>query len=160
MSERDDDCALYPVRACGVLRHPETFHWLIVRGHDPLGRWHLPGGRGQVNEPPTWTVLREIREELGIRVTTQPRLMVVTWTQPSSPDRRGKVTFVFDLGLLPADTPITPNRDEIAEWAWQDPDTLDNWLHPLDAQRAADINAEYRDGSISYLEQRRSGLPW
>ena len=43
---------------------------LIKRGHDPeAGRWSLPGGRVEAGESDEQAVVRELREETGLRVT-------------------------------------------------------------------------------------------
>ena len=157
MSERF--CRLHDVRACGVLRHPDSYAWLIVRGPDAGGRWHLPGGRLRHRENPRRTVVREFGEELDVTVRDEPRLRAVSWTEPSNPGTLGKVTFVFDLGFLPPGAQITPAPGEIADWNWTQPDELDSWLHPFDAERAAAIVAEDRQLPISYLEQHRTPAP-
>jgi ADP-ribose pyrophosphatase YjhB (NUDIX family) len=43
---------------------------LIQRGHEPeTGRWSLPGGRIEPGESDEQAVVREAREETGLRVT-------------------------------------------------------------------------------------------
>ena len=43
---------------------------LIKRGHEPqAGRWSLPGGRIEPGESDQQALVREVREETGLRVT-------------------------------------------------------------------------------------------
>jgi ADP-ribose pyrophosphatase YjhB (NUDIX family) len=43
-------------------------HILLVREVADAGRWTLPGGWADVNEPPSESVMREVREESGFEV--------------------------------------------------------------------------------------------
>jgi ADP-ribose pyrophosphatase YjhB (NUDIX family) len=43
-------------------------HILLVREVADAGRWTLPGGWADVNEPPSESVMREVREEFGFEV--------------------------------------------------------------------------------------------
>jgi len=147
--------ALHDVRACGVLRHPDTYNWLIARGYAPGGMWHLPGGGPEDGEPPSETVVRELGEEFGVTVDVEPELAAVSWTAPSCPSARAKVTFVFDLGIMQPGTVITPLKAEIAEYAWRHPRELDSRLHPFDAERTTSILTGSARSAIAYLEQLR-----
>src|SRR5690242_9462627 len=50
---------------------------VLLQGTGDGGRWILPGGRGQLLEPTTETIRREMREEFGIEVAVGRLLWVV-----------------------------------------------------------------------------------
>ena len=55
----------------GAIIKDETGRLLLIqRGHEPeTGRWSLPGGRVEPGESDEQAVVRETREETGLRVT-------------------------------------------------------------------------------------------
>ena len=51
-----------------IIKDPAGRLLLIKRGHAPqAGRWSLPGGRVEPGESDEQAVIREIREETGLR---------------------------------------------------------------------------------------------
>ncbi|MFI1963183.1 NUDIX domain-containing protein [Streptomyces pathocidini] len=91
---------------------------------DPLGRvllvnptykpgWDLPGGMAEANEPPEHTVVRELREELGLEITLSG-LLVVDWVPPHGP-WDDQVAFVFDGGTLHTVEELLPRDEELSE---------------------------------------------
>ena len=84
---------------------------LIRRAFAPwAGYWSLPGGRREPGETAKDCVMREIREELSIRLDA-PRPVVVQ-------DLAGFRLAVF-AARVPADIVPRPNA-EIADWRWLD----------------------------------------
>jgi 8-oxo-dGTP diphosphatase len=60
--------------------------------------WDLPGGMSEANEPPTETVRRELKEELGLDIHAG-RLLCVDWVAPHGP-WDDSLMFIFDGGVL------------------------------------------------------------
>lgn len=86
--------------------------------------WDLPGGVIEVGESPAVGLVRELEEELGVKVSIAG-LITMNWLPPW----RGwddACLFVFDLGSIPADTIelMTLQRTEIKAVHWCDLDTV------------------------------------
>ncbi|MBA0052564.1 NUDIX domain-containing protein [Streptomyces sp. AJS327] len=84
--------------AAGVLLFDESDRVLLV---DPTYKagWEFPGGIVEPGEPPARAGVREVAEELGLRLTADPRLLVVDWEAPCPP-RFGGLRMLFDGGRL------------------------------------------------------------
>ncbi|MGY1452761.1 NUDIX domain-containing protein [Streptomyces sp. SS8] len=84
--------------AAGVLLFDEADRVLLV---DPTYKpgWEFPGGVVEPGEPPARAGLREVAEELGLRLDTAPRLLVVDW-EPPRPPGYGGLRLLFDGGRL------------------------------------------------------------
>ncbi|WFB06414.1 NUDIX domain-containing protein [Streptomyces sp. LX-29] len=102
--------------AAGVLFFDEEDRVLLV---DPTYKpgWEFPGGVVETGEPPTRTAVREVAEELGVRLDRPLRLLVVDW-EPPRPPGHGGLRLLFDGGRLDADTAgrlLLPG-DELRGW--------------------------------------------
>ncbi|GAA2422803.1 NUDIX domain-containing protein [Streptomyces macrosporus] len=86
--------------AAGVLLFDEEGRVLLV---DPTYKpgWEFPGGVVEPGEPPARAGVREVAEELGLRLDAAPRLLVVDWEAPRPPGHGG-LRLLFDGGLLTA----------------------------------------------------------
>ena len=84
--------------AAGVLLFDEEDRVLLV---DPTYKpgWEFPGGVVEPGEPPARAGVREVAEELGLRLDTGLRLLVIDW-EPPSPPGYGGLRLLFDGGLL------------------------------------------------------------
>ncbi|MCI0386028.1 NUDIX hydrolase [Streptomyces sp. CNQ085] len=84
--------------AAGVLLFDEADRVLLV---DPTYKpgWEFPGGVVEPGEPPARAGLREVAEELGLRLDTVLRLLVVDW-EPPRPPGYGGLRLLFDGGRL------------------------------------------------------------
>ncbi|GAA2919891.1 MULTISPECIES: NUDIX hydrolase [Streptomycetaceae] len=84
--------------ASGVLLFDEQDRVLLV---DPTYKpgWEFPGGVVEPGEAPAEAGIREVAEELGLRLRTVPKLLVVDWEAPDPP-AYGGLRFLFDGGLL------------------------------------------------------------
>ncbi|MET9293459.1 NUDIX domain-containing protein [Streptomyces sp. NPDC003077] len=85
--------------ASGVLLFDEDDRVLLV---DPTYKpgWEFPGGIVEPGEPPARAGLREVAEELGIRLRRVPRLLVLDW-EPPKPPGFGGLRLLYDGGRLP-----------------------------------------------------------
>lgn len=99
---------------------------LLVRHSGHRDGWAVPGGAVDIGESPAQAAMREIREEIGIRIS-EPRLLDVLGgtdyevTYPNG-DRVAYVTAVYQAGV--ADGTPVPDHDEISELAWFTPAQL------------------------------------
>lgn len=84
--------------ASGVLLFDEQDRFLLV---DPTYKpgWEFPGGVVEPGEAPAEAGIREVAEELGLRLATVPRLLLVDWEAPRPPGYGG-LRFLFDGGRL------------------------------------------------------------
>ncbi|MBW1602096.1 NUDIX domain-containing protein [Streptomyces sp. JJ66] len=84
--------------AAGVLLFDEQDRVLLV---DPTYKpgWEFPGGVVERGEAPARAGVREVAEELGLRLPEPPRLLVVDW-EPPKPPGFGGLRLLFDGGLL------------------------------------------------------------
>ncbi|WP_422741155.1 NUDIX domain-containing protein [Micromonospora sp. WMMD754] len=99
---------------------------LLVRHAGHHDGWAVPGGAVDVGESPVEAAVREIREEIGVRIG-EPRLLDVLGgadyevTYPNG-DRVAYVTAVYRAGVAQG-APV-PDHDEISELRWFAPDEL------------------------------------
>ncbi|MFE6041292.1 NUDIX domain-containing protein [Streptomyces sp. NPDC056452] len=84
--------------ASGVLLFDEQDRFLLV---DPTYKpgWEFPGGVVEAGEAPAEAGIREVAEELGLRLGTVPKLLLVDWEAPRPPGYGG-LRFLFDGGRL------------------------------------------------------------
>jgi 8-oxo-dGTP diphosphatase len=91
---------------------------LIRRKHDPFaGRWALPGGFLDVDEPIEGAARRELKEETGLEVGEVAFLGV--YGDPGR-DPRGRTISLVYLALVPAPPPPPSGGDDAEDAAWFD----------------------------------------
>ncbi|MGH3325440.1 MAG: NUDIX domain-containing protein, partial [Streptomyces sp.] len=86
--------------AAGVLLFDERDRVLLV---DPTYKpgWEFPGGVVEPGEAPARAGVREVAEELGLRLAADLRLLVADW-EPPKPPGYGGLRLLFDGGRLGA----------------------------------------------------------
>ncbi|MFI9275470.1 NUDIX domain-containing protein [Kitasatospora sp. NPDC052896] len=142
--------------AAAVLFFDERDRVLLV---DPVYKpgWEFPGGVVELGEPPTGAAVREIEEELGLRLDPgRLRLLVVDW-EPRNGPRRGGMRLVYDGGRLTAAQRqrLRLPVDELRAWRFVSLAEAERLLAPGRHRRlAAALAARAQDGP-EYLEAGR-----
>ncbi|MQY11719.1 hypothetical protein SRB5_18380 [Streptomyces sp. RB5] len=117
--------------AAGVLLFDERDRVLLV---DPTYKpgWEFPGGVVERGEPPARAGVREVAEELGLRLEVQPRLLVVDW-EPPAPPGHGGLRLLFDGGQLDPDQRrrVLLPGPELRDWKFVTEDEAGELLPPL-----------------------------
>ncbi|MER8187017.1 NUDIX hydrolase [Kitasatospora sp. NPDC094015] len=135
---------------------------------DPAGRvlivkagyrehWQFVGGTVDLGENPQQCASRELLEETGI-VRAAGDLLVVAWTNPSDELDHPAGHFLFDLGTMAADTPITLPAGELDDHRWAGPDEALALLGPARSLRLTAGLAARADGRTRVLTSPTSGF--
>lgn len=123
---------------------------LIVRPSHKDG-WIFPGGYVEIGESPSSAFLREIRAEIGVDLTTPPRLLSI--------DYRGSaeeyVMFIFDGGVFTEEMAgkitLPPG---LLEYRFVDVDEAKTLLRPNSARRLMPTLEARNKTGIAYLEHQ------
>lgn len=141
--------------AADVLITDEAGRVLLV---DPTYKpdWDMPGGMAEANEPPRAAAERELREELGLHVTTG-RLLVLDWVPPHGP-WDDTLMFVFDGGILDqaAINAISIGDEELRQFAFVSMDDTRSLLREYVWDRLRQAVRAQAAGMTTYREVRRT----
>ncbi|MEU2082966.1 NUDIX domain-containing protein [Streptomyces albus] len=142
--------------AAGVLLFDDRDRVLLV---DPTYKpgWEFPGGVVERGEAPSVAGVREVFEELGLRLTGEPALLVVDW-EPPHPPAFGGMRLLFDGGRLDADDAaalLLPSA-ELRGWRFVTEDEAAQLLPPNRLERLRCALRARRSGHPLYLE---AGVP-
>ncbi|MFF4187123.1 NUDIX domain-containing protein [Streptomyces sp. NPDC001691] len=142
--------------AADALVRDETGRLLLVNPTYKEG-WDLPGGMAEANEPPDEALRRELREELGLSVSSL-HFLCIDWVEPHGPwdDYLG---FVFDAGVLPPGqaAELKPHDEEISELGFFDVPEALQLLPARQRARAEQALQALNDGVPRYLRNGVSG---
>lgn len=115
--------------------------------------WELPGGVVEPNEAPAKGAVREVMEELGVRLPVG-RLLVADWMPPYL-GWEDALEMIFDGGVIdPDEVTLVPDQREIAEVHWVSVEEATTHLIPLAADRLRLIDA-LGPGETLYTESGR-----
>jgi 8-oxo-dGTP diphosphatase len=90
---------------------------LIRRGHEPFaGKWAIPGGFLEIDEPAEAGARRELREETGLEIAG-PIEPIGFFTQPGRDPRGRTITLAYAAVVRPGERP-PQGGDDAAEAAW------------------------------------------
>ncbi|WP_326594695.1 NUDIX hydrolase [Streptomyces sp. NBC_01803] len=116
--------------AAGVLFFDDRDRVLLV---DPTYKpgWEFPGGVVEPGEAPARAAVREVAEELGLRLERDPALLVVDW-EPPRPPLFGGLRLLFDGGRLGDDrlADILLPGAELRGWRFAAEDEAERLLSP------------------------------
>jgi 8-oxo-dGTP diphosphatase len=93
------------------------------------GTWGMPGGRTELMERAGDTVIREVREELGITITPEA-VEFLALTDDPNPERNSHhlhLTFKVDIGSA---EPKVMEPQACSEWRWHDLQALPAAIFP------------------------------
>jgi mutator protein MutT len=123
------------------------------------GYWELPGGKKEPNESLEQCVVRELKEELGIEVSIKKFYKIVNYEYPN---RRVRLN-IFLCGLKSG----TPQKIDVADFAWVKPEDLPKYNFPEADQTlieevmkkdwAADERAKYQHEYLEGIRLFNSG---
>src|SRR5262249_1639152 len=104
-------------------------------------------------EPPHHGCAREVAEEIGLKITVGP-LLVLDWAPPDRARPRPVVFFVFDGGEVGSDAEIRLQEEELDDYRFTSPGEFRAYLPPfLEARSSAALRARAAGGAV-YLPSR------
>ena len=126
--------ATLPTRrlAAGALIRNERGEMLLVKPNYKDG-WILPGGTVEVGEAPKPGCEREIAEELGLDLKLGRVLLIFhglalgVWGDSTY--------YMYDGGVIAADTKITLQDAELVTYEWVAPENLEGYVRPSMVER-------------------------
>ena len=115
--------------------------------------WSLPGGVLEHGEAPHRGCAREVAEEVGLKITVGP-LLVLDWAPPGHERPRPVVFFVFDGGEVGPGVDIQLQEEELDDYRFTSPAEFGAYLPPfLEARYSAALRARPAGGAV-YLPSR------
>jgi 8-oxo-dGTP pyrophosphatase MutT (NUDIX family) len=111
--------------------------------------WELPGGSVEADESPRQACVREVAEELGLRLVVG-RLLCIEWQGPE-PDRTESLMFIYDGGVLGSQHLELPAH-ELKSYAFLNADELDTVMAPRLARRVRAALQALSEGRVGELE--------
>lgn len=144
------------VGADAILRDDQGRILLVDPDYKP--DWDLPGGMIEANEPPIAGLIRELKEELNLELTSaRLALACVDWVAPHGP-WDDSLMFIFDAGRLDPSqiSRLKPDQDELKRYAFFEPDEAQERLRPYVWLRLEAALEAADSQTVAYLHD---GLP-
>ncbi|MFE7778989.1 NUDIX domain-containing protein [Streptomyces sp. NPDC057445] len=142
--------------AAGVLLFDDEDRVLLV---DPTYKpgWEFPGGVVEQGEAPARAGMREVAEEIGIRLDAVPRLLVVDW-EPPRPPGYGGLRLLFDGGRLSGEAAarVLLPGEELRAWRFASEEEAAGMLPPARYERLRWALRARERGTVLNLE---AGVP-
>jgi 8-oxo-dGTP pyrophosphatase MutT (NUDIX family) len=116
----------YPIIALAINGSTRSRIFLTSENHSKLlvvkdlvgtGTWALPGGGLHKNEDPVDCVIRELKEEIGIKLTKKD---LTFWQKKEITEKCITATQYYYLADIPKCIPLTKQRLEILDAKWED----------------------------------------
>jgi len=90
---------------------------LLKRKEEPfLGKWDFPGGYMNQGETPEQTVVREVKEELGVKAMVD----FIDWFPGTASWKSETFSVLTHAYLVETKDEISLNKDENSDFSWQD----------------------------------------
>jgi len=138
----DATAAQQPRVGCGaVIQRADGAVLLVQRGRPPeQGHWGLPGGKVDWMETVEAAVVREVREETGLRVAIQRLLCVVDHFEPAL--QQHWIAPVYLVRTLDDTTAVLQEPEVLLALGWFSPDALPAPLTLSARQGLAQLSAK------------------
>jgi protein-L-isoaspartate(D-aspartate) O-methyltransferase len=132
----------------------ESDHPVQLRSARNPALWQWPGGNMDPGETPWGTAVRECREETGLTLDVEPRLLAVHFLPPLGDWTTHKIGFVFDGGRLTQGqiTSIVLDPEEHSDVAVKPLDVWRQEQEPGSFRRLEAVSRARATGITCYLE--------
>ncbi|MFJ4677273.1 MULTISPECIES: NUDIX hydrolase [Kitasatospora] len=144
---------VYAAAGC-LITDPDGRVLIVKPGYRP--GWQFVGGTVDLGEDPRQCATRELHEETGLHREAGD-LLTVAWTNPSGELDHPACHFLFDLGVFPADTPITLPPGELDAYRWAPVPEALALVGPARALRLEAALAARADGRTRVVTAPNSG---
>ena len=109
--------------------------------------WTLPGGTVEAGEDPRTGCFREVVEEVGLH---RPEGRLIAVSHGVSMGMWGdSVSFLYDGGTIPSDTPITVQEEELLSYRFVAPEELKTVMSPGMAEHIRAAIAALEAGTVA-----------
>lgn len=112
----------YPIPTVAALVTSPSRRVLLVRTTKWRGLWGIPGGKIEWGESLEGALRREMREEVGLEL--QDIRLALVQEAVFDPQFYKPMHFIFFNYYARSESEAVRPNEEIAEWAWVEPETL------------------------------------